>query len=73
MAKDQPLYEARAWSSHAKTTVGRTVNGQFQPVAECSGFGNTSAEAERMAAKIVDALTLLDSGIDAALDEMGAP
>lgn len=49
-------WESRAWSCHAKTTVGRIVNGTWQPVAECSSFGWSSDEAEKAAAVIVAAL-----------------
>lgn len=49
-------WEARAWSSHAKTTVGCMADGQFEPLAECSGYGRPSADAEAIAAMIVAAL-----------------
>jgi hypothetical protein len=49
-------WEARAWSCHATTTIGRVVSGTWQPVAECSGFGWSPDEAENTAALIVAAL-----------------
>jgi hypothetical protein len=47
----------RAWECHAKTTVGRMVDGEFVPLAECSGFGDSSHDAEQSAAMIVAALS----------------
>lgn len=54
----QPVdkWEAREWTCHAKTTVGRVVNGTWQPVAECSGLGRPTDEAEKTAALMVAAL-----------------
>jgi hypothetical protein len=52
-------WEARAWECHAKTTIGRTVNGKFMPIAECSGLGLPSTEAEQHASMIVSALNAL--------------
>jgi hypothetical protein len=49
-------YIARAWQSHAAATVGYEVDGLFYPIAECSGFGRSSEEAERTAAQIAAAL-----------------
>ena len=51
-----PIYIARPWLSHGATTVGYEVEGRFQPIAECSGLGHSSEEAERTAAQIVEAL-----------------
>ena len=49
-------YIAREWQSHAAATVGYEVDGLFYPIAECSGFGRSSEEAEQTAAQIVAAL-----------------
>jgi hypothetical protein len=49
-------YIARAWLTLGATTVCHEVDGIFQPIAECSGFGNSSEEAEATAAQIVAAL-----------------
>ena len=49
-------YIAREWKCHAATSVGYEAAGQFHQVAECSGFGNTSEEAQAMAARIARAL-----------------
>ena len=51
-----PNYIARPWLSHAATSVGYEVDGKFVQVAECSGFGRSSEEAERTAAQIAAAL-----------------
>ena len=52
-----PLYIAREWQCHAATSVGYyEVDGKFVQVAECSGFGRSSEEAEQMAAQIAAAL-----------------
>ncbi len=53
-------YFARAWACHAPTTVGYEMDGRFFPVAECSGHGYTSVQAEEMAASIVAALNEID-------------
>ena len=50
-------YIAREWQCHAATSVGHyDVDGKFVQVAECSGFGRSSEEAEQMAAQIAAAL-----------------
>jgi hypothetical protein len=51
-----PHYIARPWQCHAATSVGYEADGKFMQVAECSGFGNTSEDAEQMAAQIAAAL-----------------
>ena len=51
-----PNYIARAWQCLAATSVGYEVDRKFVQVAECSGFGRSSEEAERTAMQIVAAL-----------------
>ena len=53
-------YIAREWQCHAATSVGYEIDGHFHQVAECSGFGRSSEEAEQTAALIVAALNAQD-------------
>lgn len=58
-------WEVRAWSSHAKTTVGfynpECVT-RFEVIAECSGSGQTDiAECERRALLIAAAEDMRDA------------
>ena len=63
-------YIARAWQSHAAATVGYEVDGLVYPIAECSGFGRSSEEAERTAAQIAAALNAY-ADLLAVLQEVG--
>ena len=59
-----PNYIARPWLSHAATSVGYEVDGKFVQVAECSGFGRSSEDAERTAAQIAAALNAQTAAVE---------
>lgn len=65
---------ARPWVCHAPTTIGREVDGHFEAIAECSGLGRHSSEAEAFARQIAAqrALAIRVAQLNAAAGEIGA-
>lgn len=49
-------YIAREWTCHAATTVGQMVDGKFQPLVDCGGFGRSCTDDENLAQQIAAAL-----------------
>lgn len=44
---------ARAWTSHAKTTIGHQLDSRFEPLANLGNFGRHNSDDEAYAAELV--------------------